>query len=146
MHIDKFDDFNWLYVPSATKVQKEAGMPKKRSKEEAISGLKHNVPFKSLSNSKRLHEHDLCGYLQEIEPDDWTVVSLPCITTDEEGNRMPDKKTFRLSKVLSECLEELFAMHLLNNLTIQEFQFPNVTIVLKNVTLQRFHIVLQKLL
>lgn len=26
-------------------------MPKKRSKEEAISGLKHNVPFKSLSNS-----------------------------------------------------------------------------------------------
>ena len=59
---------------------------------------------------------------------------------------MPDKKTFRLSKVLSECLEELFAMHLLNNLTIQESLFPNVTIVLKNVTLQRFHIVLQKLL
>lgn len=26
-------------------------MPQKRSKEEAISGLKHNVPFKSLSNS-----------------------------------------------------------------------------------------------
>ena len=26
-------------------------MPKKRSKEEDISGLKHNVPFKSLSNS-----------------------------------------------------------------------------------------------
>ena len=39
-----------------------------------------------------------------------------------------------------------FAMHLLNNLTIQEFLFPNATIVLKNVTLQRFHIVLQKLL
>lgn len=32
---------------------------------------------------QRLHEHDLCGYLQSIEPDDWEVLSLPCIT--EEG-------------------------------------------------------------
>lgn len=31
---------------------------------------------------QRLHEHDLCGYLQEIEPEDWTVVSLPCIQHD----------------------------------------------------------------
>ncbi len=38
---------------------------------------------------QRLHEHDLCGYLQEVEPDKWTVVSLPCITTDEEGNAAP---------------------------------------------------------
>lgn len=29
---------------------------------------------------QRLHEHDLCGYLQEIEPDDWTVLSLPAIS------------------------------------------------------------------
>lgn len=29
---------------------------------------------------QRLHEHDLCGYLQSIEPDDWEVLSLPCIT------------------------------------------------------------------
>ena len=64
----------------------------------------------------------------------------------KECDASPDKKMFRLSKVLSECLEEHFAMHLLNNLTIQEFLFPNATIVLKNVTLQRFHIVLQKLL
>lgn len=34
---------------------------------------------------QRLHEHDLCGYLQEIEPDEWTVVSLPCIRHDENG-------------------------------------------------------------
>lgn len=34
---------------------------------------------------QRLHEHDLCGYLQEIEPEDWTVVSLPCIQHDEDG-------------------------------------------------------------
>lgn len=32
---------------------------------------------------QRLHEHDLCGYLQDIEPDEWTVLSLPCIR--EEG-------------------------------------------------------------
>lgn len=31
---------------------------------------------------QRLHEHDLCGYLQEIEPEDWTVLSLPCIKED----------------------------------------------------------------
>lgn len=28
---------------------------------------------------QRLHEHDLCGYLKEIEPEDWDVLSLPCI-------------------------------------------------------------------
>lgn len=33
---------------------------------------------------QRLHEHDLCGYLQEIEPDEWTVLSLPVIQTDPE--------------------------------------------------------------
>lgn len=34
---------------------------------------------------QRLHEHDLCGYLQEIEPDEWRVLSLPCINYDENG-------------------------------------------------------------
>lgn len=33
---------------------------------------------------QRLHEHDLCGYLQEIEPDEWTVLSLPAIQTNPE--------------------------------------------------------------
>ena len=33
---------------------------------------------------QRLHEHDLCGYLQEIEPNTWTVLSLPVIQTDPE--------------------------------------------------------------
>ena len=33
---------------------------------------------------QRLHEHDLCGYLQEIEPEEWTVLSLPAIQTDPE--------------------------------------------------------------
>lgn len=33
---------------------------------------------------QRLHEHDLCGYLKEIEPDEWTVLSLPAIQVNEE--------------------------------------------------------------
>lgn len=32
---------------------------------------------------QRLHEHDLCGYLQEIEPDTWEVLSLPAISYEE---------------------------------------------------------------
>ena len=35
---------------------------------------------------QRLHEHDLCGYLQDIEPNEWTVISLPVISYDEQGN------------------------------------------------------------
>lgn len=35
---------------------------------------------------QRLHERDLCGYLLGQEPNVWTVVSLPCIYTDESGN------------------------------------------------------------
>ena len=36
---------------------------------------------------QRLHEHDLCGYLQEIEPDEWRVISLPVIQVNEDGER-----------------------------------------------------------
>lgn len=35
---------------------------------------------------QRLHENDLCGYLQSIEPDEWEVLSIPCLETDQEGN------------------------------------------------------------
>jgi predicted phage terminase large subunit-like protein len=35
---------------------------------------------------QRLHENDLCGHLIEREPDEWTVLSLPCIYNDDEGN------------------------------------------------------------
>jgi predicted phage terminase large subunit-like protein len=33
---------------------------------------------------QRLDEDDLCGYLERLEPEEWTVLSLPCIYTDEE--------------------------------------------------------------
>lgn len=35
---------------------------------------------------QRLHERDLCGYLLELEPEEWTVLSLPAIYKDEKGN------------------------------------------------------------
>lgn len=39
---------------------------------------------------QRLHEHDLCGYLMEKEPDEWRVLSLPAIQTDEAtGEQRP---------------------------------------------------------
>lgn len=57
---------------------------------------------------QRLHEHDLCGYLQEIEPNEWTVLSLPAIQADpvtgEEHALWPMKHT----------LEELYKMREIN--------------------------------
>lgn len=59
---------------------------------------------------QRLHEHDLCGYLQEIEPEEWRVLSLPVIQTDaetgEEYALWPMKHT----------LEELHKMRAINPL------------------------------
>lgn len=59
---------------------------------------------------QRLHEHDLCGYLQEIEPDEWTILSLPVIQVDpetgEEHALWPMKHT----------LEELYKMREINPL------------------------------
>lgn len=45
---------------------------------------------------QRLHEHDLCGYLMEQEPDKWEVLSIPCIEYDNRGEARalwPEKHT-----------------------------------------------------
>jgi len=34
---------------------------------------------------QRLHREDLCGYLLETEPEEWTVLSLQALTTDRDG-------------------------------------------------------------
>lgn len=34
---------------------------------------------------QRLHENDLCGYLIDSEPEEWTVLSLPALYFDEDG-------------------------------------------------------------
>ena len=35
---------------------------------------------------QRLHIHDLCGYLNEAEPGQWKVLSLPALYNDDNGN------------------------------------------------------------
>lgn len=37
---------------------------------------------------QRTHEHDLCGYLMSIEPDDWKIISIPAIQYDADGNEV----------------------------------------------------------
>ena len=37
---------------------------------------------------QRLHEEDLCGFLLNKEPEEWTVLSLPAIHKDAEGNEV----------------------------------------------------------
>ena len=61
---------------------------------------------------QRLHEHDLCGYLQEVESDEWTVLSLPAIQRNkfgEERSLWPAKYTldelYKLQKVSSFVFE-----------------------------------------
>lgn len=53
--------------------------------------LKFETTIRSRVNSRntpiiivmqRLHEEDLCGYLMGVEPDEWTVISLPVINED----------------------------------------------------------------
>jgi len=56
---------------------------------------------------QRLHEHDLCGYLQEAEPGEWEVLKIPAISRDENGNEValwPFKHT----------LEELHSLRKIN--------------------------------
>lgn len=35
---------------------------------------------------QRLHKQDLCGYLLDLEPNEWEVLSLPALSVDSDGN------------------------------------------------------------
>jgi predicted phage terminase large subunit-like protein len=69
---------------------------------------------------QRLHEHDLCGYLQEIEPDEWTVLSIPAIQIDENGNE-------RALWPFKHSLEELHAIEHANDFVFQTQYMQNPT-------------------
>lgn len=72
---------------------------------------------------QRLHEHDLCGYLQEIEPNEWTVVSLPVIQRDEDGNEKalwPYKHTLEELHKLRNASEFVFETQYMQNPTPME--------------------------
>lgn len=68
---------------------------------------------------QRLHEHDLCGYLQEIEPDEWTVLSLPVIQvnpeTGEEHALWPMKHTLEELRKLREINPVVFETQYMQN-------------------------------
>lgn len=69
---------------------------------------------------QRLHEHDLCGYLQEIEPEEWRVLSLPVIQINEKGERealWPYKHT----------LEELDKINAANSFVFETQYMQNPT-------------------
>lgn len=51
---------------------------------------------------QRLHELDLCGYVMQNEPDKWKVLSLPCLTTDEQGN---EKALWKVKHTIAELHE-----------------------------------------
>ena len=69
---------------------------------------------------QRLHEHDLCGYLQEIEPDDWKVLSIPVIDHDESGNEValwPYKHTLEELYKIKNASEFVFETQYMQNPT-----------------------------
>lgn len=53
---------------------------------------------------QRVHENDLCGFLMEQEPGEWTVISIPCIQTvnGEERALWPFKHSLEELKKLRE--------------------------------------------
>lgn len=68
---------------------------------------------------QRLHEHDLCGYLQEVEPDEWRVLSLPCIY--EEGGREQPLWPFK------QTLSELHELRRINPVVFETQYMQNPT-------------------
>ena len=68
---------------------------------------------------QRLHEDDLCGYLQRIEPEKWKVLSIPCIIQEEGEERAlwPFKHT----------LEELYAIRDANSYVFDTQYMQNPT-------------------
>lgn len=69
---------------------------------------------------QRLHEHDLCGYLKEIEGDEWEIVSLPCIVADENGEESalwPFKHTLEELKKIEQANSFVFETQYMQNPT-----------------------------
>lgn len=69
---------------------------------------------------QRLHEHDLCGYLLELERDEWTVLSLPCIYEDENGEEKalwPHKHTLEELRKLESKNSYVFDTQYMQNPT-----------------------------
>lgn len=63
---------------------------------------------------QRLHQNDLCGYLMDIEPDEWEVISLPVI--NEDGTALwSEKHTIEELRHLEKINESVFQTQYLQN-------------------------------
>lgn len=63
---------------------------------------------------QRLHQNDLCGYLIDIEPDDWHVVSMPVIK--EDGTALwKEKHTIEELRHLERVNEMVFQTQYMQN-------------------------------
>lgn len=69
---------------------------------------------------QRLHENDLCGYLTRKEPGEWEVISLPVLSTGEDGEERPlwDFK---------HTLDELHKLHDINPFVFETQYMQNPT-------------------
>lgn len=67
---------------------------------------------------QRLHEHDLCGYLQDVEPNEWEVLSIPVIQYDSDGNE-------RALWPYKHSLEELHKMEEVSSFVFQTQYMQN---------------------
>ncbi|MCQ2105924.1 MAG: phage terminase large subunit [Fibrobacter sp.] len=70
---------------------------------------------------QRLHEMDLCGYLQKLEPDVWDVLSLPCIQENQETGQSeplwPFKHTMDELRKIEEANSFVFDTQYMQNPT-----------------------------
>lgn len=99
------DTEEWLNMPASEKFSgaiiiddplKPVDADSDKEREKINSRYTTTIRSRKNSNNtpiiivtQRLHEHDFCAYVQEIEPGEWTVISLPCVTFDEEGKKKP---------------------------------------------------------
>lgn len=86
--------------------------------ESTIRSRVNNKDVPIIIIMQRLHEHDLCGYLQEIEPDEWQVLSLPCITYDENNQPHPLWKS-------KQSLDDLEKLRIANNYVFETQYMQN---------------------
>ena len=54
---------------------------------------------------QRLHEDDLCGHVLANYPDEWTVLSLPCIITEEGQSLEEGRPLWEFKHTLNELLQ-----------------------------------------
>jgi len=83
---------------------------------------------------QRLHQNDLCGYLIDIEPEDWHVVSMPVIKND--GTALwNEKHTIEELRHLEKVNEMVFQTQYMQNPTPREgLLFPKEKLTFQDFT------------